>query len=361
MQLGDLAQKTIHKIPVKSDGFILPYGKVGIEIETEGWNGHNLELLENRKLWEYHVDGSLRNNGMEFTTKGGLVGEDISIAVISFCKWAKTVNLSTGYPRAGIHVHLDCTDMDVEKKELATMVGIYLLIEHALFGIAGEWRRWCGFCDALMDSKRNINILNKVLHNKVNNPQSFKVALQGFDRYTGLNLQSLTKYGTVEFRHLATTYESAKILDWINLIFQIKKAAQNWDTSQNFLQQFSNQGPIDFVKSIMGSMWPKIAKYYDVGQAWAAIDSSMAIIGPRSNEGDRSIDWNVSAINPILHSKNTVSKKTPRKKISGKEIFEPLIARPPDILGNQHFDVRDPVEELRRMVEQRARDFPADF
>lgn len=67
MKLGSVVGKPIFSMPRPVGNLAIPDAKVGIEIEFEHWNGVN-----DTDFWDNHVDGSLRNDGQEFTTRGGV-------------------------------------------------------------------------------------------------------------------------------------------------------------------------------------------------------------------------------------------------------------------------------------------------
>ena len=139
MTVGLKFKKPIHCAPVSTDKLIIPYAKVGIEVEVENWDRAHSNLAQ----WEDHEDGSLRR-GREFTTRGGMVGKQIVEEIETICNFAKSRNYSEGYPRAGIHLHIDMTDMnDGSDTQLLNAIAAYMLFEDAMFSFAGEWRKAC--------------------------------------------------------------------------------------------------------------------------------------------------------------------------------------------------------------------------
>lgn len=306
-KIGELVGQPVHSRPEEDDSLALPFGKVGIEIETEKWKGDGASTLP--KVWEYHQDGSLRNNGIEFTTRGkGIIGKEISKAVRDFCSWANARKLDVGYPRAGIHIHLDCTDMDFEGGELQRMVAIYMLLEHALFGYAGEWRRTCGFCDPLTESQLPMNQIRHALFDPTSSGKALLGRLNKLGRYYALNLRALTKYGTVEYRQLETTFDAERIIGWINIILQIKKAAVQWPANRKVLAEVSREGARGFAKRMMGPYWAHVSPYFKDEMLWAAVDSAIVMMEgePESQDGG---SWDdMPSDNPLL------AKKIPDKK-----------------------------------------------
>lgn len=321
-KLGDVVGMPVHTEPERDGNLVLPYGKVGIEIETEGWKGDGVASLP--KVWEYHQDGSLRNNGMEFTTRGnGIVGSNITKAVTEFCKWAQARKLDVGYPRAGIHVHLDVTDLDFEGRQLHNLVAMYLLIEHALYGYAGEWRRTCGFCDPLSESQLPLNQLRHALFAKDSTGKALTGRINKLGRYYGLNVRAIGKYGTVEFRQLETTYDAKRILDWINIIFQLKQFAMNWPQGRNVLAEVSRDGARAFAERMMGKCWKLIQPWFEEERLWAAVDAAIVMMEGDEDNAEEA-DWNTTAAsNPALQKKAPKSKKTSKAELI-EEMYAPV-------------------------------------
>lgn len=273
MKLGNVVGKPIFAMPRPSNNLAIADAKVGIEIEFQNWNGIN-----GTSYWNNHPDGSLRNNGQEFVTRGGLIGEEIEAALEEFANVAEEHSWEEGTPYAGIHIHVDCTDFDLEQGHLATFTSLYMLVEHALFAFAGEWRRSCGFCEAFEDSDADFHHLSRALFDKEGS--ALRAVLQGdrLQKYSALNLLSLNKYGTVEFRALPTTFDIERIKDWINFILQLKKAAMAMDITTSLIAQFSKEGPAAFLARVMEGMWPKMLPYFNEERAWYAIDNAMALM-----------------------------------------------------------------------------------
>lgn len=274
MKLGTAVNKEVHSIPQEDNTLMVPSARVGIEIELEEWDGVN-----DTTYWDNHVDDSLRNNGQEFVSRGaGLIGNNISAAVHEFCSLARARGWSEGYPRAGIHIHVDCTDLDLTRGELATFISLYMIMEHALFGYAGEWRRACGFCDALEDSDADFTPLGRAMFDTIGKSLKDILDRENLHKYQAVNLLPLIRFGTIEFRQLPTTFDPARIMEWINIILQLKRATVDFDLSVPLIAQFSKEGARGFCMRVMGSMWDSVAPFYKEDRAWAAIDNAIALM-----------------------------------------------------------------------------------
>lgn len=302
-KVGQLTNKPVYKVPEPSKELSLSYGKVGIEIEVERCKeGAQAAILRLGK-WNAHRDHSLRNDGMEFTTVGnGVVGKDIIVAVEEFCTWAINNDVDVGYPRAGIHIHLDVTDLDVEKGELYTLVGAYALVEQALFGWAGEWRKWCGFCDTLLSNGKNRNYLRVLLTNRGIAAPSFVANVNALHRYVGFNLAALGRFGTVEFRHLPTTFDGKRIITWINMIFQLKKFALKYNSNLDFHEYAMGKSPEEVAAEVMGPMWNELRPYFD-RKAAAKDMEAFALLCDRRKTNKVEFPSGEIAPNPYLKNK----------------------------------------------------------
>lgn len=274
VKLGTAVRKEVFTAPEGSTDLVIPLAKVGIEIEFERWSGWN-----ETQFWDNHPDDSLRNDGQEFVSRGnGLVGASIPAAVEEFCKQAIKRKWDVGTPRAGIHIHVDCTDLDISRGELATFISLYMLFEHALFGYAGEWRRSCGFCDAFEDSDSDFAYLGRAMFDKRGTELRNALTETRLHKYQAVNILPLSRFGTIEFRHLPTTFDSRRIMEWINFILQLKRATPSFDLRVPLIAQFSREGARTFCERVMGEMWPAIAPFFREDMAWNAIDNAIALM-----------------------------------------------------------------------------------
>lgn len=367
MKLGKALGKPIFMTAKPSRELVLPEAKVGIEIEFERWDG-----LNPTTFWEDVNENSVRNKGREFITRGGMVGEQIVEAVHEFCTLAKEHNYSEGTPRAAIHIHVDCTDLDIAKGELATLVSLYSIMEHTLFSFAGEWRRGCGFCDALEDSEADLEHLSKAMYDKEGEQLMLVVAEGYLHKYQALNLLSLYKYGTVEFRILPTTFDEQRIITWINILLQLKNAAQNFDRKLPLLAQFSRMGATGFAKHIMGGMWKDVEEFYKEERAWSAIDIAIAMLSygqqlsitpeitPEKlwdKYSDKPLDWVASKIKRLGSG-----VKQPADKINTARAAPPADALQVAGLGNgrngfiQRLEQAGGAQRVRILTERAARE-----
>jgi hypothetical protein len=83
-------------------------------------------------------------------------------------------------------------------------------------------------------------------------------------RYASINVNSLFKYGSVEFRSLESTYNFNKIEKWCNMLYQLKLAAQQYDSPSDLLMSFSKNDYEPMIKAIMGEHAGDFLKHEDL-------------------------------------------------------------------------------------------------
>jgi hypothetical protein len=193
--------------------------EIGIEIEVERVDNYSASLVQEYSVWSQREDHSLRDNGWEFVSLP-IKGNRITFALNQFFA---TINSNCRFsPRTSIHIHCNVLDMSPEK--IAVMLGAYSLTEELLYKFVGEERDKSNFAVPFKESDA-YDFIEYFLDDRIN----FNLEA---NRYAGLNIDSIRKFGTLEFRHLGGTSDKVKIVKWINLIFCLKRYAQKteWAT-----------------------------------------------------------------------------------------------------------------------------------
>lgn len=178
----------------------------GMECEIEDLASVH-EDLQNNNNWQITQDGSLRNNGHEFISKPLGKEEllkqfDILQNSIKYQCDDVTVRFS---PRTSTHVHVNCLDLD--EKQVHSIVMWYALFEPIFFLLVAPARSYNIHCVGLDQT-----ILSEFYKRKL--PDLFR----RWSKYTALNLLPLSKYGTIEFRHMEGTDDMEKMTMWLNTL-----------------------------------------------------------------------------------------------------------------------------------------------
>ncbi len=235
-----------------SSFWIIPHQKVGIEIEVENCNPRtgNRDILNT--WWESKEDGSLRNNGREWITRGGLLGKDL-LNAISAWETGHGRMWDTNY-RTGLHIHLDVSSMDMEA--FSKLCALYALAEKMLFGWVGDNRESNINCLPWWKAQGDLRSIAFIL-NDTTAPSGFTRAGATISRYAALNLGALGRYGTIEFRHMQATHDMERLKTWINLCMSLRFSAEViWkDKSPSQLAECALDSPQDFFARTFGRSW----------------------------------------------------------------------------------------------------------
>jgi hypothetical protein len=230
-------------------------GLIGLEIEVEGNDLPNVNNTTRtfREVWQITQDGSLRGEAWEYVFRKPLTLEDTKKALALLQKQyencGSTVHDSV---RAGIHAHINVQDLTV--KQLVTFATIYYSLEEVLTNFCGEDRAGNHFCLRACDAEYMIYALH----------QAFKQGRFGelcsdVVRYSAMNVTSLFKYGSIEFRALRSTNDMERIMVWASTLARLKDCAKEFDSPRAVVESMSMDGAEPFAKRVLGEFFPYFA------------------------------------------------------------------------------------------------------
>lgn len=206
--------------------WVLPTSFIGLEHEYEGVKDSTLPKHTFADFWTYHEEGSLKDHGAEYVFATPMFGVDAYNAL----EWLVAHAKDSGWKctkRTGIHVHIDVRDLTVP--QLAGMCILYAAVEPILYAWVGEGRDTSHFCIPLYRADEALlgacSIIRSAFNDDKEDGHSALGVAEEFQRYAGFNLQALHKFGSIEFRHLQTTHELSRIVDWVNMVMSLKAAA----------------------------------------------------------------------------------------------------------------------------------------
>lgn len=170
----------------------------GIECTLEGYNHYT------RSTWKCVHDGSVANGGEIVSPI--LRGEE-GIATL------KTVlrTLSAGSFRisrdCGIHVHVGARDLSVD--QIRTIVKRYAHNESVIDSMMPRSRResnntYCQSLSGVVGGRMDRASSNEALQSAMN-----------YDRYFKVNLMSIARHGTIEFRQHSGSLNASKVSNWV--------------------------------------------------------------------------------------------------------------------------------------------------
>lgn len=228
MSLAKIFKKTRGRQTYVSDSrWVMPTSFIGLEAEYEGVKDRNLPPHTFADFWQYHEEGSLKDFGAEYVFSTPLFGIDAYNATQWLVSHAKTSGWKCT-KRTGIHVHLDVRDLSIP--QLAGLCIVYGAIEAILYRWVGDGRSSSHFCIPLYVADEALlsvcTILKAAFQDEREEDGELALnASEAFQRYAGFNLQALFKFGSIEFRHLNTTHDLDRIVDWINIVMSLKAVA----------------------------------------------------------------------------------------------------------------------------------------
>lgn len=222
-KLGNLCGKPVARRLLASNSKILAAcsdQQIGIEIEVENMRRGQQGLPYG---WREDQDGSLRN-GIELKTDGPVLAKFVEQYVRDALGWLNERRATTSI-RTGLHIHLDATRLDVEHGEPLAFMMAYLLVEPALYRYVGDLRQTLMFCQPMYHTPTVLPQIKEML--STTSANTFARKNPGRElKYSGLNVNALMEFGTVEFRHAAMTLNVEEFIRWIEIVVSIMKFAE---------------------------------------------------------------------------------------------------------------------------------------
>lgn len=234
----------------------IPDCMLGVEFEFEGVRAQAIaEAAAFIGLWALKDDGSLRNQGKEFVFKEPLFGVDATTAITQLVELAIKHKFACNV-RTGLHIHVDCRDMSTDS--LRAMCLAYAIAEPFIYKWIGDNREESNFCvpwyyseEAITAAARIIKALTSEESTDVRGGNS-NVAAAGYQRYAGFNMNSLERFGSVEFRHMQTCINLKRIMQWVNMVLHLKKAGTSFK-SKDLYHQLIKGTPSTVLHCALGS------------------------------------------------------------------------------------------------------------
>lgn len=190
---------------------------MGVELELENVHGD----LRHRGVpyWETHHDESLRNDGLEFVFEGPMYGGAALAAVDAFYAVPQDY---TGGARTSTHIHVDASKLTVGA--MRAIIGLSYILEDALFSSVLAARKWCGYCMPLTEMAHSR--LRALLLSQ--DTATFTItgvkANANAEKYYGLNISSLLKHGTLEYRYFPGAPTKDELLSWMDYVTELTAA-----------------------------------------------------------------------------------------------------------------------------------------
>jgi len=226
----------IFSVPSKS-------GEVGIEIEVEGNS-----LPESIVGWIKTEDGSLRGESCEYVLRQPCKRDRVDSYLDRVSKAYADCNTDVyESARQSIHVHINVQDLSLT--EIYNFIILFLIYETPLVDFCGEERGGNLFCLRSSDAEFLLTKLEEAAA-----PSVFHTLNSDSLRYSALNVVSLFKYGSLEFRSMRGTADFVVVKQWINLLLSLKDYAKCFNNPVDILENYRSLGVARFTDDVFGSL-----------------------------------------------------------------------------------------------------------
>lgn len=199
-------------------------GRVALELEHEGKGNPGTEFTP-PSGWQAHVEGSLRGFSFEIVSNGpvGFASLDKHLSVLP--DFFKKYEVYLDSPRTSTHVHVNIQKMKI-RDVYSSLLACYFL-EKPLVHCHGKLREGNPFCLRVCDSE-SLVFLQK---NDLYAGRPFLSLSSDNFRYGAINIASMQKFGSLEFRFLKPSNDPAWLKVWsyglAKLVYRAQEAS--WD------------------------------------------------------------------------------------------------------------------------------------
>lgn len=231
-------------------------GDVGIELEYEftsfdralvNWNDRN-------DYWRNVPEGSLRG-GSEFVLrepiKLGHVGRAMSALqeILDFSRIRESIRTST-------HIHVNVSSL--RYRDIFVFLPLYWGIENLLVATQGKNRTGNLFCLRSSDAEEIIYaVISEMTH-----PSNFNVF--GEYKYSALNLATVSRFGSLEFRFLRMMKETNEIVPWAYALHNLVHSAGKWNTPAEVLSDLERNAVAVYRDILPPEIFQKVREQGDI-------------------------------------------------------------------------------------------------
>lgn len=218
-------------------------GDIGIEIEIEADRIPPQDYVSSH--WRLEHDPSLRGESGEFVLKKPVKLEQLDKAFLELSTaMGKCETAIRPTYRAGVHVHINVQDLT--PKQLITYIATYLMLEEVLITFCDKTRSGNHFCLRMSDASYSLDVItDTILSNNLQAMNTEDI------RYASLNITSLFKYGSVEFRALESTTDFDRIKTWSAILYHLKEFSKTLSNPTDLLGRASERGFEPFAREVL--------------------------------------------------------------------------------------------------------------
>ncbi len=234
-------------------------GTLGIEIEVEG---KNLNAVHDN-FWHSEDDGSLRGyypeTRAEYVLNEPIKPDEVVPALQQLVAALPDAKFDFSY-RTSVHVHVNVQELN--HTQILNMIYTYLVLEEPLMTYCGKFRKGNRFCLRLADAEGLLDSIQKMVKDR----NTFYAQVGENFRYSAINLASLQKYGSIEFRGMRGNIEIPVIHTWTRALLAIKDFAEAQESPKTILALLEKLGAKGFLIHVLGDevskafIYPRVVK-----------------------------------------------------------------------------------------------------
>ncbi len=224
---------------------------VGVEIEISTSSSSS---QFSSSYWNTVPEGSVP--GFEAVLDRPMAGSELVIALEEAEQQISRLSGSNKFPEmTSVHVHVDIRDMTVT--QLINFLTLSIMFENVLFNYVEHHRSKNHFCLPMTDATDCLNRLKRFVEQARTDSLSRDRIRSLFTsdevKYAGINLSSIPRYGSLEFRMHHGTADSTALIRWINILLKIKEYAMGGDRSPtNILETKIEVGISSIFEQVLG-------------------------------------------------------------------------------------------------------------
>ena len=234
-------------------------GDVGLEVEVEGNrfpkeeevydDEDNCEIIRDDHIpeeWNYVKDNSLRGqDNAEYVLDEPIPFSQVPQALENlWTMFEQYGSVLAESNRTSVHVHLNATNFHLNR--VCAFVALYVSVEEVLTAWCGDHRVGNLFCLRAKDAPAIISKARSFVC--TGNPAFLDDGLH----YSGLNLQSLCKHGSIEIRSMRGVQDPEIIQTWVEILQRIYELSGDHFDPRSICEMFSGGGSEPFLHYVLG-------------------------------------------------------------------------------------------------------------
>ncbi len=237
--------------PVSNLGLMQTGTHIGVEIEI---NTPDSRDAFNSRYWNTVPEGSVQ--GFEAVLAQPLGGSELVTALDEAEREIEGLRGDDKFPElTSVHIHTDIRDMTVT--QLINFLTLSIMFENVLYNYVEPHRSKNHFCLPMSDATECLHKLKSfVTHHRADTLTRDRIhsLFQAGDvKYAGINLSSIPRYGSLEFRMHHGTANSTDLIRWINILLKIKEYAMGEGRSPtNILETKISIGISTIFEEVLG-------------------------------------------------------------------------------------------------------------